>query len=232
MRLQAIAGIADPLAQIERADQRRNTRRDVDHRAAGEIERRNAAAEVRIQEAALAPDHMRHRKVHEQRPERHEQQHGAEFHPLRERAGNQRRGDDGEHQLVNHKGLMRNRARVVCIRRAADAVQEQVSKIADERRSLAKRQAVTHHAPNNRHQSHHDEALHHGGEHVLLAHQPAVKQRQTRSGHHQDQGGADQHPGVVAGALSGFGGGFQSGQFFFDGRGRLGSNLGKGGRGQ
>ncbi len=52
--------IAKPLAQIERADQRRDSRRDVDHGAAGEIERRELAAERGVQQAALAPDHVRH----------------------------------------------------------------------------------------------------------------------------------------------------------------------------
>ena len=48
---------------------------------------------------------------------------------------------------------------------------------------------------------HHGEALHHGGEHIFFAHQAAIEKRQPGAGHHQHQGGADQHPGVVGGAL-------------------------------
>ena len=41
------------------------------------------------------------------------------------------------------------------------------------------------------------EALHHDGEHVLAAHQPAVEEGQ--SGRHQhDESGADKHPTGIA----------------------------------
>ena len=52
----------------------------------------------------------------------------------------------------------------------------------------------------------------------LLPHQPAVKQSQARAGHHQHQRGADQHPGVVAGALGGFHRGFEVGDPGLSGR--------------
>ena len=133
-----------------------------------------------------------------------EQQHGAEFHALRERAGDQRRRDDGEHELIDHVGLLRNGGGVIGIGRRADAVQEQVAQVADERRAFAERQAVADHGPQHGDHRHQDEAVHHGAEHVLAPHQAAVKQRQAGAGHHQDQRGADQHPGVVAGALRGF----------------------------
>src|SRR5262249_7034480 len=51
--------------------------------------------------------------------------------------------------------------------------------------------------------------------------QPAVKESQSGAGHHQDQGRADQHPGVISGALGGPGGGFQGIQFGLDIRRRL-----------
>ena len=38
-------------------------------------------------------------------------------------------------------------------------------------------------------------------ENVFLPHQPAIEQRQAGTGHQQDQGGAYQHPGVVARGL-------------------------------
>jgi hypothetical protein len=51
------------------------------------------------------------------------------------------------------------------------------------------------------------EALHHGAEHVLLAHDSAVEEGQSGAAHHQHQGGRDEHPGVVAGGLRGGDGG-------------------------
>ena len=59
-------GIADALAQIQGANQALTPRSDVHHRAAREIERRNLAAEERIQQAALAPHHVRHREIHDE----------------------------------------------------------------------------------------------------------------------------------------------------------------------
>ena len=46
----------------------------------------NLAAREGVQQPALAPHHVRHREVDEQRPEHREQQHGAELHALGERA--------------------------------------------------------------------------------------------------------------------------------------------------
>ena len=40
--------------------------------------------------------------------------------------------------------------------------------------------------------------LHQDREHVLGAHEPAVKERQARDGHENDEDGRDQHPGRVA----------------------------------
>ena len=40
--------------------------------------------------------------------------------------------------------------------------------------------------------------MHHRPQHVLRAHQPAVKQDQARRRHHQNEGRAHQQPGIVA----------------------------------
>ena len=67
--------------------------------------------------------------------------------------------------------------------------------------AVAEGQRVADDGPENGDQAHHGEALHHGAEDVLAAHQAAVEERQAGAGHQQDQGGGDQHPGVVAGGL-------------------------------
>ena len=64
--------------------------------------------------------------------------------------------------------------------------------------------------------AHQHEAMHHGGEHVFAADQAAVEEGQARAGHHQDQRGADQHPGVVAGGLGGFGSGLNGRKTLID----------------
>jgi hypothetical protein len=70
-------------------------------------------------------------------------------------------------------------------------------KIAYHRPVATEAQAVPYKCPQQRNQRHQREALHHGGQHVFPPHQPAVKQRQAGTCHHQHQRGADQHPGVV-----------------------------------
>ena len=125
MRQRRLLRISDSFSQVERAHQRGDSRGDVHHRAAGEIERREASAQCGIQQPALAPHHVRHGRVHDQRPQHHEQRHGAELHALGEGPADERRSDDGKHQLVNHEGLQRNSGGVGGLRRGADAVQEQ-----------------------------------------------------------------------------------------------------------
>jgi hypothetical protein len=66
-----------------------------------------------VEQAADAPDHVGHGTVDEQRPEGKKDGHGAELHALGKGAGDERRGDDGEHELVDHVGLLGNGGGVV-----------------------------------------------------------------------------------------------------------------------
>jgi hypothetical protein len=61
-----------------------------------------------VEESADTPDHVGHGAIDEQRPEGEEDGHGAELHALGKGAGDERRGDDGEHELVDHVGLLGN----------------------------------------------------------------------------------------------------------------------------
>ena len=56
--------VADALAQVEAGDQRGDAAGDVDHRAAGKVERRELAAGG-VEQAAHAPDHVGHGTVDE-----------------------------------------------------------------------------------------------------------------------------------------------------------------------
>ena len=53
--------------------------------------------------------------------ERIEHDERREFHTFRKRAGHQCRSNDGEHELIKHERLMRDRRGVVRIRRQSDA---------------------------------------------------------------------------------------------------------------
>jgi hypothetical protein len=160
-----------------------------------------------------APHHVRHREVHEEHPQDGEHHHGAKAHALGERAGNQRRRDDGEHELVDHERLVGNGGGVERVGFGSHAAQEEVAQVADERVARGEHQAVAADRPQQGDDGHHGEALHHGAEHVLLAHQAAIEQSQAGAGHHQHERGTDQHPGVIAGRLGSGYRGLQGPQF-------------------
>ena len=173
------------------------------HRAAGKVQRRKLAAQRRVQQTTLAPHHVRHRAVHQKRPQDHEHQHRRELHPLRKRPGNQRRRDDRKHQLIHHERLQRNRRCIVLIRREPHAVQQHILKAADKRVADAKGQRVRHQRPQYRHHAHQRERLHERPQHVLLAHQAAVEEEQPGNAHHQHQRRRDQHPAIIPCRLRG-----------------------------
>jgi hypothetical protein len=146
---------------------------------------------------------VRERGIDAQEPQRHEDDGAAELHPLRRGARDERWRDDGEHQLIHHERQLRNRAAVVRVRIDADAAQQDVAEPADDRRPFAEAEAVADQRPQDRDQRHQREALHHDRERIFLADEPAVEQREPGARHHQDQRGADQHPGVVGRRLRG-----------------------------
>ena len=191
----------------------RKAGRDVDDRASREVEYRNPATEERIQVATFAPNHVRDRDIHKEKPEHREHHHGMKSDALRKGPGDKRGRDDGEHHLVGHEGEVRDSGGVVGIGRGPHAVEEGVAEVADEGIAFAENQAVTADSPEEGDDSHHDEALHHGAEDVLAAHQTGVEQGQAGAGHHQDKGAAYQHPGVVTRGLSGLYRGLQGYEF-------------------
>jgi hypothetical protein len=64
------------------------------------------------------------RSVLGEEPEREEQDGAAEFHALGGGAGDQRRGNDREHQLIDHERGLRDRTGVVGIRIGANTPKE------------------------------------------------------------------------------------------------------------
>jgi hypothetical protein len=140
---------------------------------------------------------VRHRVVNEERPKHHEQQHRAELHALGERAGNQARRDDRKHQLIDHESLRRDRCRIVRVGSRTHSAQEEVMESAYKARARTERQAVAHQSPQHGDNGHHGKALHHGGEHVLLANESAIEKGQSGTRHHENQSGTREHPGVV-----------------------------------
>ena len=84
-----------------------------------------------FEQAVFAPHHVGHGRIHEQRPQQGKQGHRAELHPFGKRAGDERRSDDGKHQLIDHERGQGNGGRVGRVGRRADSAQKQMMKSAD-----------------------------------------------------------------------------------------------------
>lgn len=75
---------------------------------------------------------------------------------------------------------------------------EKVKRVADHMAYIvAEGQREAEHHPYHAHETHHDEALEHGGDHIFWAHHAAVEERQPRS-HHQHKNCGRDHPGYVS----------------------------------
>jgi len=189
-------GITEAFAEIDGGDERGDAGSDVDDGAAGEVERGNVAA-AGIEESADAPDHVGHGAIDEQRPEGEKDGHGAELHAFGEGAGDERRRDDGKHELVDHVGLLGDGGGVVGVGSEADAAQEDVFEAADEGVAVAEGEGVAADRPEDGDEAHHGKALHHGGKDVFAPYEAAVEERETGAGHEENERGRDKHPGVV-----------------------------------
>ena len=165
----------------------------VDDDAAGEVEHAPG-----LQEAA-APHHVHEGEVDEEQPRRQEEHVGLEADPVGEGAGDEGRGDDGEHHLVGDEDELGDRW--VLRRRAGqgDPVEEGLVEVADEAAGPARKaERVADGEPDHGRPAHRHEALDHDGQHVLAADQPAIEEGQARR-HEHHQAGADEHEAGVAG---------------------------------
>ena len=208
VRRHRLAAETQPLADQQGADQRRDARADMHDCPAGKVQRPASAdggVLAAIGQNAAAPHPVAQRAVDQRPPENHEHDHRGESHPLGKRPTNQGRRDDEEHPLEEHVGEhghgqvgMQRNMRLAFDPRRLDPTEQQEIKVSQPRAAAAERQRVPPERPNDRHQPHQKNALHHHAEHVLLADQAAVEQGQPGAGHHQHQRRTDQQPGVVA----------------------------------
>ncbi len=135
--------------------------------------------------------------VHDGAPEHQEEHERLELHPLREGARDERRGDRGEHALVNHVGLMRHGRGIVRIGLQADAAQTDPVEPADEPATVGpEAERIAPENPGDADKGDRDDALQHRAEHVLAAHHAAVEKRQRRRHQHDERGRQQQKRGV------------------------------------
>ena len=128
----------------------------MDNRSAGEINRFDGGIGVPdpVHEPGNSPHHVSHREVDEKHPERNEEHQGPVLHSFGNRAHDERRSDNGEHQLVHRIDILRDPVRVVRVRGGSYSRQEEIFRSAVERtvEAFAEHQAITESPPKYRHQ--------------------------------------------------------------------------------
>ena len=195
---------ADARPEDDAKEERGPAGAHVHHGAAGEVDRGDLGVTVpdAVHEAAGAPDHVGEREVDHEHPDRDEGQDGREFHALGDGAHDQGGRDDREHQLVHREDVLRDPVGVVGVGRGRDVLEEEVFRAPQERAVEigAEDQAVTKGPPEDRDETGDAQALGEHRQHVLLADQATVEEREAGQRHEEDERGARHHPGVVAGA--------------------------------
>ena len=158
---------------------------DMHDRSAREVER------AARREPTAREHPVRNRGVHEQRPQGHEDRPRGESHPVRDGAGDQRRGDHRERHLERHERQRRDRSD----RRVAEMLHADEVEVAEQPTvtGTTERERVTDDHPQNRHDAHADEVLHQHCEHVLRADHAAVEQSQPGR-HEQHERRRAEHP--------------------------------------
>ena len=160
-----VVAVTLALAHHQGRGQGGDTGVDVHHRAAGEIQ----GPQV-LQPAAVTPDPVGHRTVNDGEPEDHEHQKSAELHALGKGAGDQGRGDDGKHGLVDHEGLMGNGFGIGLEGLKTHPGQTDPIQVADEVSHVrAEGQAVAVNGPQHADHPQQDKVLHDGAQDVFAA---------------------------------------------------------------
>ena len=152
------------------------------------------------------PHHVCNRGVAESEPEHTEKQDCREFHALGKRAHDQRAGNGSEAGLEGGKNDLRDidafaecgRVGESTRRVVPNTFHEQAIKTAEKGVPLREGNAVAINKPQDRDEREGDHHLHQDGQHVLAAHQAAVKQGQAGDCHHDHQQGGNHHPGGIA----------------------------------
>ncbi|VGQ03814.1 hypothetical protein SB00610_05066 [Klebsiella quasipneumoniae subsp. similipneumoniae] len=188
MRFERFFAEAHAFAHHIRAHQPGDRGVDVHNGAAGEIQRA-----MRRQQTA-APDHMRNRHVGERHPHHHENQHGGETDTFSQRPDDQPDGDAGERALEGDVDILIEGAHQ---RFQFNIFQHHPVKAAEEAAAGAKGQGIAINDPQYADQAKGDNHLRQHGKNVLTADQAAVKQRNPRDSHKQNQRGANHHKRVI-----------------------------------
>ncbi len=193
VRREILGAVAAPRAEHVSGDETRDARVQVHDDTARKIHHTHAGEE------AATPDPVRARDVDDKEPCNDEEQERREAHAVRDRTRDQRAGDDGERHLIGREqGLWKVRCKRVH-RIKIDPGEEQLVEIAEIGAVPGEGQRVACHEPQDRDEHYSREALRHGCEQVLLAHETCVKHRKPGNRHQQHERGRCDHPCRVGG---------------------------------
>ena len=206
--------VAAALAEDEHRGQRGEARVHVHRQPAREIEavqadvQGQALAGEDVEPAVHAEHPVEHGREDDDRPERDEDEEGAEFGAFGEGPGDERGRDDGVGHVEGHEEQVGHAvgegvalvAHAEAVDADAHAAQAGQFEAADEAEALvfAEGEGVAHEHPEHGHHGHDHERLHDGGGDVLFARHAAVVEGQPRR-HEEHQGRGEEHPGGVAG---------------------------------
>jgi hypothetical protein len=139
------------------------------------------------------------REIDEYHPQYEELQVAPEIEAPGERACDERRRDDGKHELVGEEEYEGHGARIVRAGGRAYLVQrEMVADVANDAvHAGAEGKTEAAEYPDNGNDAHGDETLHHDSEHVLAPHEAAVEEGESRR-HEADQSRTEQYEGGIA----------------------------------
>ena len=182
-------GKAEALAEHHARDQGGDPGADVDDGAPGEVQGGQLE-----EPAVVRPDPVGEGVVHEGGPQEGEQHVGREPHALRDGAADEGGSDHREHALEDREGEVRDR--LARERLLTHGPEEEEVETAHQSAG-AESQAVTEDHPLHADQASQEEAVHERRQHVALADQPSVEQRQSRRRHEQDERGRRENPGGV-----------------------------------
>ncbi len=167
-------------------------RGEVDHQPAGKIE--DPAGR---EPAAGPPDPMTDRIVDHDGPEQGKDHEGGEAHPFGKGAGDQGRGDDGKHALIDHEYVLRDGGGIGGAGVRAHGVQAEPGQAPHHPLQIgAKGHGIPQQHPLDTDHRDHDQALHESAQHVFAPDHAPVKEGQAR-GHEQDKSGRGQDKGGI-----------------------------------
>ncbi len=188
VRREIVRAVAAAFAHHQRRDEAGGAGAEMNHEAAGEIQRAG------LRKEAAAPHPVGQRHIDQGEPADRKGEIGGEAQPISHSTSHQRHGDHRERHLIEREQGFGDRFRQRVDAGHVDTGQQPAIERTDPGSFADKGEAVAVDHPENRDHGDSRQTLGHGGEHVLLAHHAGVEQRQARHRHHQHQCGGDDHP--------------------------------------